>query len=1676
MIERILISFVALFFIFQSNTSLAQMPAGNDTLFGNEWINFSQQYYKIKIIQNGIYRIGKQSLQDLGIDLTTVKGNNFQIFNLGQEIPIHTSTNNVFANTDYIEFYGKKLTSEIDKFLYKNGKDEMLNPYYSNFNDTSVYYLTFNNSTTNKRINNIAFDIANPATPISQLKAESLIIYKDVHFKPNVDGNPNIFYSNFQRGEGYGRPPYNKSTIDIEAKGWVPGSAAKLIMNLIGNKNTHALKISFNNQFLLLDSSREEDLRHIELNIPANIMKLNNVLVLEGTPNVNDNHIISYIKLDYTSGTDAANTDSMNISLPINANASLLTLANFKHNNQEIIGYDLIHNERYASNIIGNDIKIRLNANTQEREIKVQKMTLLPTTSINKYTFNNDYTPNSNFIIISNKKLFSNNKGINYVQEYANYRKSAVGGSNNVSILEIDDIYNQFGYGTQNNSIAIRNLIHYLYKKGGVKNIFLIGKAREYNAYRTAIQQGLRQNESFFIPTFGYPGADNLFSASNTTLEPTIPIGRLAVSNPDEISTYLDKVKEYEYAQQNTPQNIAAKSWMKKALHLGGGNVNEALGIKIYLQNIESVLNNNMLGYKVTSFYKSSTDPVQGSVNDKIFETINDGVSQITFFGHTSSSTFEFNFDNPDLMKNKGKYPLVFALGCYTGNVHTAGKGLSENFLFYKDKGSIAFIASSWEAYGSPLSTITTEFYTKAGSNYYGKGIGEILKASIGKFENTTDRTFIQLSQQFTLHGDPSLKLNSADLPDFTLEKKSVQFVPDVLNAALDSFDIKFSLNNLGKYILDSMTLLVEQQYPDGNKAVLSKTRIPTVSSEENIRLRLPMRMNAYGNNKFFITVDSDNNIQEGPTPFAENNNQLIGGNNTPGLEVFIVSNSAKTLYPYNYAIVNKPPTLKATSGNALAPKQNYFFELDTLATFNTTFLKKGTVNQKGGVVEWLPNTIWNAGKVYYWRVSADTLGNTGFVWEASSFIYLPNTPSGWNQSHFDQFSNDKLNFLNINRKYPVWSFGDNYQEVTVDNYVQTKINSINQSGPVYKINNSNKEIYFGGWDIDQGVYVAVLDSVNLVEWLNSKGVGKYGSTVMPTFRQRVVFPYDTKIASQRQKLMQFLEDTIPDNNIVILYTIQNDFINDIPTDYAPYDWANDSIAFGTNLFKVLEKQGATKVRELAKTSKGVPYLIIYKKGVGLLSEVKADSITERINRIVTVKGFAERGTAQSTIVGPAKLWNKLEWKYTNSKDGYDFLSVKVLGKNIAGTYETLIDSIVSSSVDLSTIDAKQYPELKLEFLSVDSKFRTTAQLDYWRVLYKPIPEGALDGNAFVKYSKDTLDQGEPLEFSIAYRNISEEPMDSVLISYDYAKDNSGNVVTYRAKNLVPNDTIIINIKPDTKTTNGINRLSIDVNPNGDQPEQFHFNNVVQKIFNITRDVRNPYLDVTFDGVKILDGDIVSPKPKINITLKDENKYLILNDSSLLDTKIYELKSGGNRVLLNIDPSLIQFYPATDTKNKASIEIDYRFVNDGRYLLVVNAKDISGNKSGQIEYTIGFQVVNKSQISNVFVYPNPFSTSAQFVYTLTGEEVPANMKIQILTMTGKVVKEITNADLGTVRIGTQRSEYKWDGTDEYGDKLANGVYLYKVTAKKADGSNYENFENNTDVYFKNGIGKLVIMR
>ncbi|MEO6906192.1 MAG: hypothetical protein ABI148_07510, partial [Ginsengibacter sp.] len=251
------------------------------------------------------------------------------------------------------------------------------------------------------------------------------------------------------------------------------------------------------------------------------------------------------------------------------------------------------------------------------------------------------------------------------------------------------------------------------------------------------------------------------------------------------------------------------------------------------------------------------------------------------------------------------------------------------------------------------------------------------------------------------------------------------------------------------------------------------------------------------------------------------------------------------------------------------------------------------------------------------------------------------------------------------------------------------------------------------------------------------------------------------------------------------------------------------------------------------------------------------------------------------------------------------------------------------------------------------------------------------------------------------------------------------------------------------------------------------------KNFYVQSDQYNPTMDITFDGVHILNRDIVSARPHILIKLKDDNKSLALNDTSLLKVQIKS--PDGSLRTYHFDNDTMRFTPANlaTGENTASIDLAPALPGENaEYELIVSGKDVAGNTAGNLDYHIDFRVISKPMISNLMNYPNPFTTSTAFVFTVTGSQIPQNMRIQILTVTGKIIREITQDELGPLHVGRNITDFKWDGTDMYGQKVANGVYLYRVltnlNSKSMD--KFKDEGDNTDKYFTKGYGKMYFMR
>jgi hypothetical protein len=606
-----------------------------------------------------------------------------------------------------------------------------------------------------------------------------------------------------------------------------------------------------------------------------------------------------------------------------------------------------------------------------------------------------------------------------------------------------------------------------------------------------------------------------------------------------------------------------------------------------------------------------------------------------------------------------------------------------------------------------------------------------------------------------------------------------------------------------------------------------------------------------------------------------------------------------------------------------------------------------------------------------------------------------------------------------------------------------------------------------------------VLDPISLKPWANSTSQPRFGSDPVCGIDRINNFQFNILDKNKRKAAIAFL-DSVPDNFIVIVRNISG---TDPASNTYAADWQADTTDFGSgnSLYQRLRSQGFALIDSFNRPR---AFMFMYQKNNDDLRPkfIFSEGISDRISLSENFVTPNTLGFITSPKFGPATSWKEMHWRGKNlESNSADNPTVEIIGVDNLGMTSTLMEVDKSQQdVDISGINAATYPYLQLKMRNIDSVKASPYQLNYWRLNYTPAPEGALAPNLFFT-SKDTLQQGEILHFGIAFKNISIPPFDSVKVKITVMDNqNVTHVISIaKQKPLIKGDTILLRFDIDTKEFPGVNTLFVDFNPDNDQPEQYHFNNFLYRNFYVNADQYNPLLDVTFDGVHILDRDIVSSRPHILIKLKDESKFMALNDTSLL--KVQLLFPDGNLKTYHFDNDTMRFIPADLSRGDNTATIDFSPLlsgDDEEYQLIVSGKDVEGNKAGQLDYHINFRVISKAMISNMMNYPNPFTTSTAFVFTVTGSVVPQNIRIQILTITGKVIREITKEETGPLHIGRNITEFKWDGSDMYGQKVANGVYLYRVLTN-LNGKSLEKFKDktdDTDQYFTKGYGKMYFMR
>ncbi len=210
-------------------------------------------------------------------------------------------------------------------------------------------------------------------------------------------------------------------------------------------------------------------------------------------------------------------------------------------------------------------------------------------------------------------------------------------------------------------------------------------------------------------------------------------------------------------------------------------------------------------------------------------------------------------------------------------------------------------------------------------------------------------------------------------------------------------------------------------------------------------------------------------------------------------------------------------------------------------------------------------------------------------------------------------------------------------------------------------------------------------------------------------------------------------------------------------------------------------------------------------------------------------------------------------------------------------------------------------------------------------------------------------------------------------------------------------------------------------------------------------DLEPPTVEIHVNDEMLTDGEIIREQPKFEILIVDEggiNPTTIQLAFGSTTSPLFPLPQDHYELEFNV----VQ-------PTQARISFEPNLAND-EYQLQIFATDASENTIESQVYR--FHLEESVSITHLLNVPNPIRTNTVFTYNLA--QAPDQVIVRIYTVSGRLIRTIED---GSTRRGYNETD--WDARDENGERLANGVYFYKVIVK-------------TNAHKIEKIGRLAILR
>jgi len=188
-----------------------------------------------------------------------------------------------------------------------------------------------------------------------------------------------------------------------------------------------------------------------------------------------------------------------------------------------------------------------------------------------------------------------------------------------------------------------------------------------------------------------------------------------------------------------------------------------------------------------------------------------------------------------------------------------------------------------------------------------------------------------------------------------------------------------------------------------------------------------------------------------------------------------------------------------------------------------------------------------------------------------------------------------------------------------------------------------------------------------------------------------------------------------------------------------------------------------------------------------------------------------------------------------------------------------------------------------------------------------------------------------------------------------------------------------------------------------------------------------PVIELWVDDQPLSAGMSLAPKSEIAVVFHDTSGINLTGEPGHAITVMFDEDRAG---IQDITPSFA--YDAGNYRRGRGRFNLPAGLNEGPLALTIKAWD-NANNSAQATVDVNIGAIEDFRILEFMNYPNPFAGQTTFYFRTNG--VPARASIEVFTVAGRRIRTLEQVTDG---------QTVWDGTDELGDKVANGVYLTKL--------------------------------